>query len=351
MKKLFFLTLVVAVILGLTVPVAWAGGNARRPAIQAGANRVVELQRGDTGWEGTWYWYVGNTDNATNLTGVTALGLLEAYRDVKDPAYLDAAITAAEFIQMHLGAHATGTKYHVRTTAPDIVFLHRLSQVTGDPSYAARATLEWNNITATYTTASDLDALFHAINRRSAWDMAFYLEAAHLSGDTTWADQAAAILGNTSDSFYYGPDTWWYALNVAGSIRALIGCGYTDEYYVNLLKLYGWLISVSDDENGVGGYVQDTAYAVLAFHTVGGPAHKYANDLGRWLAGQQEAVGGWTEPDGYQYPEANGEAIRALASTIGTNVTLDGFEPGATMNSSWRRAAAPAQPAIPFNGQ
>lgn len=351
MKKLFFVALIVALTLGSITSVAWAGGNARKPAIEAGADRVVQLQRTDSGWEGTWYWYVGNTYNATNLTGVTALGLLEAYRDAKDPAYLDAAIAAAEFIQTHLGTGATGTQYHVRTTAPDIVFLHRLSEVTGDPSYAVRANLEWNNLTSYWPTAGDLDALFRAINRRSAWDMAFFLEAAHLSGDTTWADEAAAILGNTSDTFYYGTDTWWYALNVAGSIRALIGCGYTNDYYVNLVELYGWLIGLSDDEDGVGGYVQDTAYAVMAFQTVGGPAHKYANELGRWLAIHQNASGGWTEPDGYEYPEANGEAIRALASTIGTNVTLDGFEPGATMNSSWRRAAAPGQPAIPFNGE
>ncbi len=351
MKKRLFIALVVMMVLTATTSVVWAGGNARRPAIEAGADRVVELQRTDTGWEGTWFWYVDSTYNATNLTGVTALGLLEAYRDTKDSAYLTAAIGAAGFIQTHLGAGATGTQYHVRTTAPDVVFLHRLSQVTGDPSYATRANLEWNNLKSFWPTAGDLDSLFRAINRPSAWDIAFFLEAAYLSGDTTWADDAAAILANTDDPFYYGTDPFWYALNVAGAIRALVGCGYTGQYYDNIVKLYGWLISLCDDEDGVGGYVQDTAYAVIAFSTVGGPARQYANDLGRWLAGQQDASGGWTEPDEYEYPEADGEALRALASTIGTNVTLDGFQPGATMNSSWRRAAAPGQAAIPFNGE
>jgi hypothetical protein len=41
--------------------------------------------------------------------------------------------------------------------------------------------------------------------------------------------------------------------------------------------------------------------------------------------------------------------VRALASTIGTNVTLDGFKPGAAMNSSWRREVF-GQAAVPFNG-
>lgn len=349
MKKTLFTVIVVAIVLATAISAVWAGGNARRPAILAGSDRVVELQRDDTGWEGTWYWYVGSTYNATNLTGVTALGLLEAYRDTKDPTYLTAARDAASFIQAHLGAGATGTQYHARTTAPDVVFLHHLSEVTGDSAYSDRAVVEWNNITATYPTAGDLDALFRSIRRRSAWDIAFFLEAAHLSGDTVWADGAAAILANTGDSFYYGTDTGWYALNVGGAIRALAGSGYADQYYEEIVYLLGELIGLSDGENGVGGYIQDTAYAVLAFSTVGGAGRQYANSLGRWLAGQQESSGGWLEA-GDEYPEIDGEAVRALASTIGTNVTLDGFQLGTGMNSSWRRAVT-AGTAVPFNGE
>lgn len=351
MKKTLFTALsLVVVMLMATTSVAWGGENARRPAIETGANRVVGLQRTDAGWEGTWFWFVGDDYNATNLTGVTALGLLEAYRDAKDPAYLTAAVGAASFLQAHLGIGATGAKYAVRMTAPDIVFLHRLSQVTGDLQYATRATMEWNNIKSLYPTAASLDARFHQLNRRSAWDLAFFLEAAYLSADTTWANDAAAILANTSNTFYYGTDTWWYALNLSGAIRALVGCGYASLHYDTVVTLLGWLIPLADDEDGVGGYVQDTAYAVLAFNTIGGAARRYANDMGRWLASKQDAFGGWTEPDGYEYPESDGEALRALASTIGTNVTLDGFEPGLAMNSSWKRAAT-VEAAIPFNGE
>jgi hypothetical protein len=72
---------------------------------------------------------------------------------------------------------------------------------------------------------------------------------------------------------------------------------------------------------------QDTAYAVMALNAVGGAARSYANDLGRWLASHQELDGGWLEQDDEEYQEADGEAIRALSSTIGSNVTIDGFEP------------------------
>jgi hypothetical protein len=348
MRRKLLVALIALAMLVATVSVADAAGDGRRPAILTAVDRVVELQRIDTGWEGTWYWFDGSTYNATNLTGVTALGLLEAYRDTHDAAYLAAAVDAADFIMVHLGAGATGIQYHVRTTAPDIVFLHHLAQVTGDPSYAERATLEWDNIKVAYPTAGDLDALFRATNRRSAWDMVFFLEAAYLSGDTDWADGAAAIIANTGDEFYYG-DTWWYALNVGGAVRALVGCGYSGQYYDAVVWLLTELMALSDGEDGVGGYVQDTAYAVLAFNTVGGGARRYANELGRWIAAQQQENGGWMEA-GDEYAEVDGEALRALASTIGTNVTLDGFERGLAMNSSWRRTIG-GEAAIPFSGE
>jgi hypothetical protein len=352
MKKTIHIIFITMMILAMTTSAALAGGNARRPAILVAADRVVELQRTDVGWQGTWFWYVGNTYNATNLTGVTALGLLEAYRDTKDLAYLDAAIGAANFIMEHLGAGATGMKYHVRTTAPDIVFLHQLGAVTSDTSYGVRATLEWNNITSFWSTAGALDTYFRTIGRRSAWDMAFFLEAAYLSGDTAWADDAAAILANTSDTFYYGTDTWWYALNVAGAIRSLVNCGYGELSHEQIVGLLGALISLVDDDTGVGGYIQDTAYAVLAFRAIGGAAERYANDLARWLAAQQADTGGWIEPDLKEYPEVNGEALRALASTIGTNITLDGFEYGTSqiMNSSWVKGVSTHE-TVPFSGE
>jgi hypothetical protein len=115
------------------------------------------------------------------------------------------------------------------------------------------------------------------------------------------------------------------------------------------VTLLGELVAVTDDDIGVGGCVQETAYAVLAYQTVGGAGHKYANSLGRWLARQQEDDGGWLEA-GYEYPEADGEALRALASTIGTNVTLACFQDGTAANSSWIREAS-GERTIPFNGE
>jgi hypothetical protein len=334
-KKAILGFLGIALLVGLVVG---QEGTARSSAIVASADRLVELQRTDPDWQGTWYWYVGSTYNATNLTGVTALGLLEAFRDVKDPAYLDSAKEAADFIMTHLGIGATGAQYNVRTTAPDIVFLHKLSDVTGDEAFKVRAVNEWNNIKSYYPTAAALDTIFRSLPRRSSWDIAFYCEAAYLSGDAAWANTAAEILANTVDTFYYGLDNDFYALNVSAAIRALIGCGYYAQYPEKINELFSWLIAMTDTDLGVGSYIQDTAYAVLAFNTVGGGARAYSNDLARWLTSKIRANGGWLE-GGDEYPEINGEALRALGATIGSNVTLDGFEPGAYKSSSWKRVS------------
>jgi hypothetical protein len=57
----------------------------------------------------------------------------------------------------------------------------------------------------------------------------------------------------------------------------------------------------------------------------------------------------WVE-DGLEYPEVDGAAVRALPSTIGTDVTLDGFQQGTAAKSSWIREVA-GERAIPFNGR
>lgn len=333
MKKLLPFVLVIGLILVVAMPVL--AKNARLPAIKSGANRVVELQRTDADWDGTWYWHVDSSYNATNLTGVTALGLLEAYQDTKDEEYLDASINAADFIMEHLGFGVTGTQYHARTTAPDIVFLHRLAEITGDSEYSDRAKVEWDNIKDTYPTAASLNTLFHNINRPSAWDFAFFLEAAHLSEDTVWAEDAAEILADTEDIFYYG-NTSWYALNVAGSIRALVDSGYAETYKDSIIYFLGELVSLSDKDNGVGEWIQDTAYATIAFRSVGGAGHQYANELARWIARNQEENGGWLEGSN-EYPEINGESVRALSSTIGKNVAFEGWKARKNINSSWKK--------------
>jgi hypothetical protein len=292
----------------------------RVPAIDAGVDRLAELQRDDPltpDWNGTWFWFVGNMADVTNLTGVTALGALEAYRHRKDPIAEQVIDHAAMFLLEHLGAGATGTPHSVRMTAPDMVFLYDLGGLDNAANLMQRACDEWNNVKNFWPTAGDLDALFRSINRASVWDLAFFMEAASRCDDVVWADDAAAIIADVDDPFYYNTNGTWYVLDVAAAIRSLAGEGYGSLYQAEVRELLGILVGLAESGDGVNGAIQETAYAVMAFKTVGFSMNRHANNLARWLSGMQEEGGGWLESDDNEYAEINGEAVRAMAMTVG----------------------------------
>ncbi|NIA24828.1 MAG: hypothetical protein GWP04_04600 [Gammaproteobacteria bacterium] len=172
-------------------------------------------------------------------------------------------------------------------------------------------------------------------------------DAGTARGNTVWADAMAAIIADTSNDFYYGSDNDWRALNLGGAIRALVGTGYGRVYQDGVTAMLSDLISMIDADGSIGGWVQDTAYAVPAFNSVGRDSRAYANDLGRWLATQQTADGGWLEA-GDEYPEVDGEALRALASTIGRHHMTGGFAYGQMGSHSWKHRAN--APAVAFTG-
>lgn len=293
------------------------------------ANRLVKLRRTVAPWNDTWYWTVGGNDDAANLTGVTALGLIEANVLTRNRTFLATSILAARFIMAHLGSGATGQVLASRLSGPDIVFLNRLSNATGNRAYSARAKAEWKNIkTVTgFETATDMDAYFKSINRRLAWDIAFFLEAAYQSGDIQWANTAAAVLANTSDPFYYDkadPNNVYYALNTASALRALRGC-YFRKYPAAITTLTSRLVQLVDRKNGVNGRIQDTAYAAQAFKKCN--MISYTLFLNRWLGLQQEPNGAWIEADGIEYPQVDGEALRAMCLSILTPVTQSAEPP------------------------
>jgi hypothetical protein len=224
---------------------------------------------------------------------------------------------AASFVLEHLGTDATGVQHHVRMTAPDIIFLYDFGELDDAADLIERACDEWTNIKTLWPTAGDLDAFFRSSNRASIWDLAFFMEAASPCDDDVWADAAAAIIADVDDSFYYNTTGIWYVLNVAAAIRSLAGEGYGSLYQAQVRELLGVLVGFAQAGDGVNGAIQETAYAVMAFKTVGFSMNRHANGLARWLSDMQEEGGGWLESDDNEYAEINGEAVRAMAMTIG----------------------------------
>jgi len=77
------------------------------------------------------------------------------------------------------------------------------------------------------------------------------------------------------------------------------------------------------DSNVLDGKIEGVANAILAFSSVN--ARDYANDLALWLSSERMENGGWLASSylgWYEYPKINSQAVRALASTIGTNLTM-----------------------------
>lgn len=327
-----------------------------RGALQRGAARLLALQRHDSGWDGAWRLYVGTTCDSTSTVGLAGLGLVAAYRQARDPAHLEAALRAAAFIAAHLGAGASKGAYHARFTASDVVFFHRLSQLTGEEAHSQRAVEEWRNIRSYFyfATADDLHRFFQKIERAvGAYDLAYYLEAAELCGDAAWADEAARILAHALDGPYCEARNEYRALNLAAAVRALAGQGYGGIYRAELDGLIKALTDVIDGDN-VGGSVQDSAYAVMALFATGGPLRLVAGDIARWLAARLEPWGGWLE-EGVQYPHVDAEALWALALWLGRRGHVDrngtsSLHSRSSWAGSWR-AISPHDPIAPFDGQ
>ena len=143
------------------------------------------------------------------------------------------------------------------------------------------------------------------------------MEGASRCDDDVWADDAAAIIADVDDPFYYNTNGTWYVLNVAAAIRSLAGEGYGSLYQAEVRELLGILVGLAESGDGVNGAIQETAYAVMAFKTVGFSMNRHANNLARWLSDMQEEGGGWLESDDNEYAEINGEAVRAMAMTVG----------------------------------
>lgn len=300
---------------------AFAGGSVA--AIEAGADRLVELQRTDGIWTGTWDWYPGAGYNIINLTGMVAIGLLEAFQRTKDPAHLEAAEKSASFIMTRIGVGATGDpKFNFGWPATDLIFIYRLGVATANVGYISRALVEWEYIKKTYPDANSVDVVLRNSNNPNVFDFAFYMEAAYLVGDYEWAEEAAAIIANIEDDFYYGEGAYWYRLNISAAIRSLVYCGYSKQYQSEIVELINILFEMCDGD-GIGGDIEETAYAIMALRSVGGAVHSYTNELGRWLEGQQETNGGWLKDDGKEYPKINSEALQALASTMNPEFTGD----------------------------
>ncbi len=309
-----------------------------------GGHRLVDLQADMTadnagnGFDDTdpddggWDWYLLPSDSAhsssaspENLFGVTANGLLSAFQ-------AEGGLRLAIGI---LDAYYGIVENPDIDSGPDFGFLVALSEISGDPYYANLARDRWDLKMASYGGADSLALLIKESRHPDwdgliPWDIGLFIESAmalqeyfpgqgYLSDAIDMADVIYNDISSPSPYFDMEDETEpAYTLGLQGIV---VSFGLTDVYLdygvdAALILLnsqntdgsWGWNADYPDGDE------QSTAYVVMGFGILDVPYRIVNNAAQRgsdWLASRQEPNGGW-DLGGYEYPEVNGECLRAI---------------------------------------
>jgi hypothetical protein len=309
-------------------------------------NRLVTLQVPNGGWE--WTSTNNNTGVSTssNVVGVTALGLLDAYSLIGDVNYLNSAKKAGDYLIGHLFTGGGLVDTNVRVNAFDIVFFYKLGEVGGNNTYTQAADKLLYNVLheksyfstgGEYGNYCDSDGctaqeLFNGVEHRrigngieiALWDLSRWVEAAELGRETTWASALKNLMDQkcTSSTSCLNSGNGFYVVGLSGLVLAT-----KNTYAIDLLK------GSQDDHGSWDGWIQDTAYALMALDSVGQTA--VVTDAASYLVNQfgygtPTLINGWKDGND-EYPEVNSEAIQALYDFLATegnedvNGTLEDF--------------------------
>jgi len=287
--------------------------------IEKTADRLVALQGTDGGWD----WVVtGLTEHsggssAHNIYGVTALGLIDAYRITSNSSYYDAAKAAADHL-LTVNRETTSTD---RIQTFDYRFLVEFSVLSEDAQYGAHAIYQWSyakTVSSLYEDENQ-EAFYGWYSAQytsgfSVWQTADAGLAALAMGDTSWATDMAVVLASHLVDIAVDDDYrfigWGHALEL---LQAVDSTGYVSKITSVIEALETSQVDGHWDAGQQEGGSQDTAYAVMGLMAVGRiDSAKVATD---WLAVNQHEDGGWIgkgEDVGIEYSESDSEALQAL---------------------------------------
>jgi hypothetical protein len=357
------------------LPALGASPDAVRTAIEAGADRLLALQNADGGW----FLIVGDTDcglgpsvSCPNTFGVTALGLVNAYRVTHDPAHLAAAVSAANALVAKYAAappcaagpmtesmetmkkawkDASGTpegrtaRRGVPSTA-DLSFLAAISTV--DPGGAAMApeasgpmkesmeTMKkaWKNASAAgfdcvmsdfplaATRADDrIDGrIAQGLSNLGAWDASLDIRAAMDVGQRGYAlAEAVQVIARSRDWDVADPDCPGCELLSKGLfIAATYDLQADPSVRASRDAWKNDLLSAQLTDGSWGGDTQVTAYAVmgLAATTQDRATTSAIEAALGYLLSRQQSDGGFTVGTGFtdEVTAVDGEVLQALAA-------------------------------------
>lgn len=307
MKRIviFLIALVLLLSSSSVVFAAKPGGQkeALNDALTLGADLHLSRQGTYDGIANTWEWVIGSDSSGPNVQGISATGLLAAYERTDDSSYLDGAIAAGDTLVARYDAAPEKRAY-----SQDIEFLVRLSQDSGDTSYATVAQQWYANTTDAYDAEELVDYYIDALGVIAAWDLGSQIRAAVAVGETGYATDIASSLFNHNDfdlndeglgGWDYGSLLW--ALRDLGD----------NSFRSHVEEMRDILLDTQQEGHSWDSDYQSTAYAVLGLARPRTPVLAQAvSDAWVFLDNEQTEEGGWGTPG---IGEVNSEVLMALA--------------------------------------
>ncbi|MDD5558163.1 hypothetical protein [Candidatus Methylomirabilis sp.] len=307
-----------------------------RAAIDAGADRLIDIQNPDGGWD----WRVGFTDcggSCPNLFGVTALGLVDAYRVTHDSAQLAAAARAADAL---IAKHAAGPvcdsnpstsadrPYTVDTSfLMDISHLGRVGSIVGPAgkkNYRNVAKAWFACVMADFPSAAARadnrisGRISQGLNNLGAWDASLDIRAAMDVHQRAYAlAEALQVIARASDWDVVDPDCPGCENLSKGLFLAATHELQGDPTIRSTRNAWkGQLLAAQSLDGSWGGDTQTTAYIVmgLAETSQGKPTRTAIKAAVGFLLTQQNSLGGFNAgtTDSTEYGEVDGEVLQAL---------------------------------------
>jgi hypothetical protein len=304
---------------------------------QDGGDRLVVLQQDDGGWD--WPLFDNDYTDASpaNTAAPIGMGLLSSYQLTNDNTHLNSAIAAGNFIIDNSPPHSTGNG----------IFMHELSEITGDMQYAndvkseyydALATGNYVRNTISYDTATWAQQIITArtdqsIGNLATWDLGLAAVGAYRLGAETedWVSAIEDSINLMDSNSYYD------VLGLAGGVWALSEIGEdfdpTSGAYSECSSLSDLAALLASYQIAGGGFawnsnyvipndgneaIQETAYSILALNAYDRSA--YLNEIqgaAAFLRDLQLATGGWENYSGSgENNEVTGEALWGVNTAV-----------------------------------
>lgn len=335
-------TLLLAFIAALVVvapPANAASPDPVRAAIAAGADRLVALQNADGGW----FFTVGDANcgagpgvSCPNTFGVTALGLVEAYRVTHSASHLAAAKKAADaLVAKHNAALPCDGNPGTSADRPftvdadflvDISHLGRVGNATAKKEYRDTAKAWFACVMADFPSAAARadnrinGRIAQGLNNLGAWDASLDIRAALEVGERAYAEaEALQVIAREAD--------WDVADPQCPDCNLLSKGLFLEATYV----LQGnatirdarnrWKADLLATQNANGSWTDDTqntAYIVMGLTKTsqGGGTKAAIDDAVEFLLAQQQPNGGFIVGVGStdEVTEVDSEVLQALVA-------------------------------------